>query len=80
MDGCFENGITAGDEVRARPMRQDIGLDTNPDKLAAICKTVMLGTDATSATVSRQTGTHALIIAAADRKSTEPSPEGTARK
>jgi hypothetical protein len=80
MNGCFENGITDGDDIPTRQMRRAIGLNTNPNKLATICKTVVLGADATSATVSRQTGTHALIIAAADRKSTEPSPEGTARK
>jgi hypothetical protein len=46
MDGCFENRITAGDDVSAGQMSRDIGLDANTDELATVGKTVVLGTDA----------------------------------
>jgi hypothetical protein len=49
MDGCFENGIAASDDVRARRMGWDIRLDTNTDKLATAGKTVVFGTDASAA-------------------------------
>jgi hypothetical protein len=53
MDGCFENGITASDDVSARQMGRDIGLDTNTDELATVGETVVFGTDA-SGTATRQ--------------------------
>jgi hypothetical protein len=40
MDGCFENGITASDDVSARQMGGDIGLDANTDELATVGETV----------------------------------------
>jgi hypothetical protein len=46
MDGCFENGITASDDVSARQMGRDIGLDANTDELATVGESVVLGTDA----------------------------------
>jgi hypothetical protein len=45
MDGCFENGITASDDVSAQ-MGEDIGLDANTDELATVGEAVVLGTDA----------------------------------
>ena len=45
-DGCFENGIAACDDVRARRMGRDIRLDTNTNKLATVGKTVVFGTNA----------------------------------
>jgi hypothetical protein len=46
MDGCFENGITASDDVGTRQMGGDIGLDANTNELATVGETVVLGTDA----------------------------------
>ena len=46
MNGCFENRITAGDDISARQMGLDIGLYTNTDELATVCETVVFGTDA----------------------------------
>jgi len=46
MDGGFENGIAASDDVRARRMDRDIRLDTNTNKFATVGKTVVFGTDA----------------------------------
>jgi hypothetical protein len=43
---CFENGITASDDVSARQMGVDIGLDANTDELATVGDAVVLGTDA----------------------------------
>jgi len=31
MDGCFENRITAGDDISAGQMSWDVGLDANTD-------------------------------------------------
>jgi hypothetical protein len=46
MDGCFENGITASDDISAGQMGGDIGLEANTDELATVGETVVLGTDA----------------------------------
>jgi hypothetical protein len=46
MDGCFENGIKARDDVSARQMGEDIRLDANTDDLATVGEAVVLGTDA----------------------------------
>ena len=46
MDGCFENGITAGDDVSARQVGGNIWLNTHTDELATVGKAVVLGTDA----------------------------------
>ena len=46
MDGCFENRITGSDDVSARQMGEDIGLDANSGELATVGEAVALGTDA----------------------------------
>jgi hypothetical protein len=45
MDGCFKTGITASDDVSARQMGGDIGLDANADEPATVGETVVLGTE-----------------------------------
>jgi len=39
MDGCFENGITASDDVSARQMGGNIGLDAKTDELVTVGET-----------------------------------------
>jgi hypothetical protein len=41
MDGCFENRITASDDVSSHQMGRDIGLDTNTDELATVDETLV---------------------------------------
>ena len=50
MNCCFENRITAGDDVSASRMNHDVGLDAYTYKFTSIGEAVVFGTDASGAT------------------------------